>query len=526
MTQIQNINNNQQQIPMPPPPMPRQSVRNKGGWRQRLLNGNTRRQLTSLQERTIPNWLTGKSVVCFFLDMLLCWIIFGFVPDMDLVIVSCISVLIFFYGSISLSRQGAGLSEKQFIRNIFIVGLSFRLIWVLYCYFFFDPEYFGNTYGETADVDWYMPFGKAIYEWIIGESELTFQQIIDSWDSAIDDVGYPLWLAIIHLITFGESDVFAPFFVKCLVSSYCSVCIYHVARRHYGEGVARMAAIFVAFNPNVIYWCGSMMKEAEMVFLCCIFVDETDKALSSDKYSFKALLPGLLAGLSLFFFRAALGVSSFLAVFAHVVFASNRVLSYGKKIIAGILVALTLVIGMGDSLRTKTEKMFETAQSTETQERNMKWRAERKDGNKFAEYAGAAVFAPLIFTIPFPTFNAAQSGHYLQIQLSGGYFIKNIFSFFVIWVMITMLLSGEWRRHVFILAYTCSYLSVLVMSSFAQSGRFHMPIWPMLMLFAAYGIQIAKSKPRMRRVFTLVLILEVVACVAWNWFKLAGRGLV
>ena len=81
-------------------------------WKQRFLSVNTGRPLTPRQERTIPGWLTGKSVTFFFLAMFACWIIFGFIPDMDLVIVSCISVLIFFYGSISLSRQGAGLTGK------------------------------------------------------------------------------------------------------------------------------------------------------------------------------------------------------------------------------------------------------------------------------------------------------------------------------------------------------------------------------------------------------------------------------
>ena len=93
-------------------------------------------------------------------------------------------------------------------------------------------------------------------------------------------------------------------------------------------------------------------------------------------------------------------------------------------------------------------------------------------------------------------------------------------------VLLSMLLSGEWRRHVFILAYTCGYLLTLVLSAFAQSGRFHMPIWPMLMLFAAYGIQVAKVNVRFKRWFTVALCLEVVACLAWNWFKLKGRGMI
>ena len=93
-------------------------------------------------------------------------------------------------------------------------------------------------------------------------------------------------------------------------------------------------------------------------------------------------------------------------------------------------------------------------------------------------------------------------------------------------VLLLLLLSGEWRKHVFILAYLCGYLVVLVFSGFAQSGRFHMPIWPMLMLFAAYGVQIAKGNVRLRRGFNMVLMAEVLVCLIWNWFKLKGRGMI
>jgi hypothetical protein len=283
----------------------------------------------------------------------------------------------------------------------------------------------------------------------------------------------------------------------------------------------------------MIYWCGNMMKEAEMVFLVCLSVDLMDKALTrNSKLTITSLLPGLLAAFYLFFFRAALGMVMFLAVFAHVVMASGKVMGLGKKIIAGVLVGSTLVIGMGDSLRSRVDSVVETAQSSTSggQEADANWRANRVDGGgrkqSFAKYAGATVFAPLIFTIPFPTFNEANVSQVVQVQLAGGSYIKNILSFFVIMVMIMFLISGEWRRHVFIIAYTMGYLMCLVLSTFAQSGRFHMPVWPMLMLFAAYGIQIAKTNAKLRRWFPIVLVLEVVACIAWNWFKLKGRGMI
>ena len=534
MTNQQNPNTQSPTPPQPPmpqgapfmPPVPPRP-RTWREWMMRRLGMDTAMQISTKGALTIPNWIVGKSIVFFFVSMIACWMVFGHVPGMDLWLVASISVVLFFYGGKSMSKSWAGAKEKRFLRNIFLAGFLIRLIWVLYCYFFFNPDHFNNVYGDTADVDWYMPFAKDLALWIKGDSSMSLSQTFDYNGAAIDDVGYPMWLAVGYAIWGEWSDVFIPMMVKCIVGAYCAISIYRVAKRHFGDGVARMTAIFVVINPNMIYWCGNMFKEAEMVFLCCLAVDNFDRVLSSGKkYTFKALLLGILAGLALMFFRTALGLVFFLAVFAHIVMASNRVMSTGKKIIAGVLVASVLAVSMGDRIRTQSRELLETAQSSERHEQNLEFRANRQGGNSFARYAGAAVFAPLIFTIPFPTFNQANIGHLLQVQLSGGSFIKNIFSFFVIIVMVMMLISGEWRRHVFILAYTAGYLMVLVMSSFAQSGRFHMPVWPMLMLFAAYGIQIAKGNAKLRRCFTWVLVAEIVVSLAWNWFKLKGRGMI
>ena len=482
----------------------------------------------TLADRTLPNWLVGKSVAFFFIAFLACTVVWGYPMEIQLAAISSISLLLFFFGCKAAAQNWAAVNARVFLRNVFVLGLVIRLLWVLYCYFFFNPEHYGTSYGDGADVEWYMPFGQAIADWIRDGSDISFSELMDIWGSYIDDVGYPIWLAILNLLTLGESDVLVPFLVKCIAGAYCAICVYHVAKRHFGDNTARMAALFVVLNPNMIYWCGSMFKEAEMVFLCCLCVDLADGVFSSNqKLTFKGLIPAVLVGLYLFFFRAPLAIVLFMAMFAHIVLVSNRVMNTGKKVIAGVIVAATLLVGMGDRIMSQTGKLVERAQS-DSQAKNMEWRTQREGGNSFARYAGAAVFAPLIFTIPFPTFNISLDSQILQRLLSGGNYIKNIFSFFVIWVMFIMLLSGEWRRHVFLLAYTLGYLATLVLSEFAQSGRFHMPIWPMLMLFAAYGIQLAKTNKykKMRKWYWGALVVEVVACLAWNWFKLAGRGMV
>ena len=448
--------------------------------------------------------------------------------EMRYAIVSSVSVLLFFYGSRSAINSTVHQGEKAYVKNVFIIGLVARLVWMGYCYFFFNPGYYGTSFGDAADVEWYMPFGAAIADWIRDGFPTSLGEIINVWHSAIDDVGYPFWLGIVNILSFGESDVFVPFLIKCVMGAYCSVCIYRVAKRHFGEGTARIAALFVALNPNMIYWCATMMKETEMVFLSCLCVDLVDKTFSSgNKLTFKSLMPGVLAGIAVFFFRAPLAIVLFLAMFAHIVMASSRVMSVGKKIIAGFMVGVVLLVGMGDRLRTQAENIVDLVQNTELrQKQNAEWRSNRKGGNSLAKYAGTAVFAPLIFTIPFPTFNMANEYQIVQQQLSGGYYIKNVISFFVLLVMFLMLISSEWRKHVFILAYTLGYLVTLVLSSFAQSGRFHMPVWPFLMLFAAYGIQLAKNNPKYRRWYEYALIVEVVICLGWNWFKLKGRGMI
>ena len=478
------------------------------------------------RERSLPNWLIENSMAFFFVSMFACWMLFGYVPKYDLILTAAISIVLFFFVGRSMSNKFSLFGEKKFLRSVFTVGLVVRIRWILYMFFVFNPRYFGTRHGDGADTDWFMGFGKYLAEWIGGDSMYSLSQIIDINMSAIDDVAYPMILGIEYLLTGGISDVLIPYIIKSIMGAYCAVCAYRITKRHFGEGAARIAAIFVCLNPNIIYWCGTMMKEAEMVFFCCMAVDKFDEALfSNSQLTIKSLLPGILCGLVLLFMRTTLGLVVFAAVMLHIVLADTRIISVGKKIFMGVMTVLVLSVAVGDHLLGQSKGYIEKAQS-DYQHTNMEWRSTRVGGNSFAKYATAGVFAPLIFTIPFPTFNQAYEAQLLQVQLAGGSYIKNILSFFVILMLIQFLITGEWRKHVFILGYTCAYLVVLVFSGFAQSGRFHMPIWPMLMILAAHGIQIAKTDKKMRKWFIYALFAEVFVCLAWNWFKLAGRGMI
>ena len=113
-----------------------------------------------------------------------------------------------------------------------------------------------------------------------------------------------------------------------------------------------------------------------------------------------------------------------------------------------------------------------------------------------------------------------------QKLIHGGNFVKTVLSYFTIMALVVLLFSGAWRKHVLPIAVLCGYLVVLVFSSFAHSERFHQPILPLTMMFAALGISLIKDNPWIKRYFDYWCVLMLIAAIAWNWFKLAGRGMI
>ena len=262
-----------------------------------------------------------------------------------------------------------------------------------------------------------------------------------------------------------------------------------------------------------------------MVFLSVLFVEQADQMLRSRQFTAWKVIPVLLIAAAMFTVRTPLGLVAILALVFSIVMSSTRVVSWRKRVVVVGLMAVALIgIVAGNRIEEKSRMLWESVESHQ-QEGNMEWRSERDNGNAFAKYAGAAVFAPMIFTIPFPTMVRPFEGQEVQQLLNGGNFIKNILSGFTILALIMLLLSGNWREHLLPLSFMLGYLVVLTFSAFAHSERFHQPIMPLEMMFAAFGLSVVSTKKKYKRWFRYWCVLIFVAAIAWNWFKMAGRGL-
>ena len=97
---------------------------------------------------------------------------------------------------------------------------------------------------------------------------------------------------------------------------------------------------------------------------------------------------------------------------------------------------------------------------------------------------------------------------------------------FTIMALVVLLLSGKWRDHLLPLSFMLGYVVVLTMSAFAHSERFHQPAMPFELMFAAYGVSIMLTKRKYERWFEYWCGVMFIAAIAWNWFKLKGRGII
>lgn len=477
------------------------------------------------QKSIFPSWLSTNPIVIYLAALAVVSFMYSaysipwyFMLTGVVGVVTCFAYGRTLYQSTAVNKVR---KEKAFERRIFSVALVLRLIAMILIYVIFMQNY-GDAFGfEKADATFYDFLGEKFSE------ALKNGKFFNYWvecqrDTDISDMGYGVYVGVIYLLS--DNSFIALRLLKCLWSALTVVLIYRLAKRNFDDQTARLAAIFCALWPNFWYYCGTHLKETEMIFLGVLFIEQADQMLRSRQFTAWKVAPVLLIGSTLFTFRTPLALVAFLSLIFSVVMSSSRVVSWGKRIIVGGLAVMLIFVVAGNVVQEQTNILLRQVQAGE-QQSNMEWRATRSDGNAFAKYAGKSVFAPLIFTIPFPSMVKPFDGQEQQQMLNGGNFVKNILSFFTILAMFQLLITGDWRRSLLPLSFMLGYLVVLTMSSFAQSERFHQPAMPFEFIFATYGLSIAVTKPKYKRWFTYWCALMFVVCIFWNWFKIAGRGL-
>jgi len=465
-----------------------------------------------------PQYFTKRAIILYFVSILACLIVFIRQPmTWYNYVIGAVAVLMFFIGSQQLPLRWGKLSPKKFTVNIFVVGLIIRIIWVIFSYYFYTALN-GNPFEfDTADAGNYDWHAQQLYEKGWGEYENIFS------DFGFSDRGYPTFLGVSYMI-YGH-NIFIARLIKAILSAFTAVLIYKLASRTFGENVGRMAGIFCMLMPELINICGLHTKETEMIFIAVLGIERADNAIRSPRLSFGNLvLPVLCAGV-LFSFRSLMGVCVLFAFTTALLFTNVRTGNFAKRMILFVWVITSIVFLSRGIIMTEIETAWNSRQMN--QEQAMTWRSLRAGGNRFAVYGRKAIFAPAIFVIPIASeTNVPQ--RMLQLE-NGGYFVKNLMAFFTMFALFLIIVDAlkrgkKWRDFLLVGSFMLGYLAVIASSSFAQSGRFHLPALPFFLMFAAYGV--SKSTNRTKFYYTIYLLLLFAVLIAWNWVKLAGRDMI
>lgn len=477
---------------------------------------------------TLPDWFATYAVATYAVALLGVNLInSNYAMEWYFWLFGIVWVAGFFFLSVKYSREWSVIrirNAKPFERKLFLTGFWIRAVYVILIYFFYVQMNNKPHEFQAADSEGYIALVEDWSLWITGDS--FWMNITEYAKSFFSDMGYCLFLLLpVHWIG-GDIAIIVTRLIQALIGAYTSVIIYRLASRSMGEATGRMAGIFCMLHPVLICYAGMTLKEVLMTFLLVLFIDMVDRMLRGKKYTFASIAPTMLAGLSLFMFRTVLGMIAFMAVFFALVMSDTRIVSWGKKVVLGGLLAGILLMSLSDNILREIEQITQT-DAREQQERSLEFRYGEKKGengvgNAFAKYAGAAVFAPMIFTIPFPTMVVIPHQEDMRL-IQGGNWMRNIMSGFVILAMVMLLLSGDWRKYTLPLAMMLGYLLMLAFTEFAHSLRFHIPIMPFEMMFAAYAI--TNMRKKQRNWYLYWCMFTILTCFAWNWFKLKGRGL-
>ncbi len=460
-----------------------------------------------------PKYFSSRAIICYIITMVLVSGIFmSHALPFVFMLFGITFVFLFFNYSTKLTLQWRRFSPKVFKKKLFLWTLLIRVIYVIFIYYFYMNMTGIPFMFHSADEMGYHNIASLLRD----EGWDVYDMYVHTY--SLSDRGYFYWLGMIY-VAFGNS-VLAGRFVKCILDAFACLLMYNLAKRSFGEFTGRMAAIFYLMMPSMWYYCGITLKEAEMAFLVLLFVERGDYVMHSKKITVVSLLlPGLIA-LVLFTFRTALAAVLVAALGGAIILSSGKQLELWKKVIYVSIFGGWMVMTIGAEIIDETQQLWNGR--TENQQAGYEWRAERRNGNTFAQYASASLFAPVIFTIPFSTMVTIPEQENQMMQ-HGAYFIKNVMSGFTIFALFLLLFSGDWRKHVLPIATMCGYLLVLVFSNFAHSERFHYPVLGLELMFAAYGISQVKSKQK--RWYTLWLVFVCLVNVGWSYIKLAGRGM-
>jgi len=424
-------------------------------------------------------------------------------------------VLFFFVLTTVFYPRWKNDAPKQFWLKVFWVALVIRLLYVILTYF-----YFKHTMGFPFDVpgDGVGYYNRSVrLSRYIRRGDFGFVvNFLKGYSMGFSDHGYLIWLIFLHTL-FGRGVLVARVF-KVLMSAYLCIVVYKLASRTFGERTGRLAAVMCVFMPILIQLTGMHTKEMELIFLSIFALERMDYLIRSKKYTFwNILFPILLIGMS-FGFRTVVGMCLIFAFLVFIILSPNDLVSRKAKIITLSATVAVFLFFLFTAVGSEMKIIYRINFSG-TDYMAKKY---EKLGLKYGELTKSKYLFPGAFVLPLSPMVEVSPDHNKMIH--GSTYIKNFLAFFAMLSIVIAIRQKKWRDFSLIGTYELSYLAIIMFTFTSNSERYHEPAIPLIIVMAAYAM--THLRHRDLKLFYVYCGLLVVALFAWNWMKLAARGLV
>lgn len=405
--------------------------------------------------------------------------------------------------------------SKQFVKKVFWTAFGIRAVFVgAMMFYYYYQTGISMEYGAADSLRYH--YTACYLANLAREGQLReLFLVLNGNTMGFSDQGYILYLTTLYTC-FGK-NILGPRLLKALMSAYMCIVIYKLASRSLGEKTGKLAAVMAVFMPQFIHYTGTYMKETEMVFLATLALERMDYLIRSKRYTFwNIAFPILLTALT-FGFRTVLSMVLIVSFILFILLSEPQLISKKTKRIALVAIAVVVVFFLftpiGWEMLIVVHLNF--GESTGLVE---KYQAL---GLNYAEYASFKYTAPGAFVLPLTNFVEVANEN--QKMMNGTYFVKNYLAFFAMWCIVSAIREKKWRSFSLIGSYTILYVLMIAFSFAFNSERYHLPALPGIIIMAAFAM--THFRKRDFAWFYGYNALLLIAIVAWNYVKLAARGL-
>lgn len=428
-----------------------------------------------------------------------------------------IGTVLFFFGlSYWFHQRWRNDTSKTFVRKVFWWALGIRAVYVGVIIFYYYWQTGLSMEYEVGDSWTYHQYACYLCNLVRAGRFSEVFGVLNANFHSFSDHGYLLYLTTLYTC-FGK-NILGPRLLKALMSAYVCVLIYKVAKRNLGERTARLAAVMAVFLPQFIHYNGTYLKETELVFLATFALERFDYLIHSGRYTFWNIAAPILLTILTLGFRTIVGMCLIAAFILYVILCDPPLLSRKARVITvsvTVLAALLLMLtSIGWEMYVILRINFFSVDSTAEKYQAL--------GMGYAEYASGKYLFPGFLTLPLT--NLVEVANPNQKMMNGTYFVKNYLAFFALLSLLVAVRDKRWRNLSLVGSYTLLYALMIAFSFAFNSERYHLPVMPGLLIMAALAMTRFRRKDF--KLYYLYGALLLVSIVAWNYLKLAGRGLI